>query len=786
MAFPTPGPDDIGLEYNPPGSNKTWIWDGEKWILISGAGGAAQRLDDLEDARTTNQPAKEGDLLSYDPSTSEFKRTELKDIIGDNNVDDNGQPSLVEILDDLKDVNIEDSKNAAGTKFAFYVNTDPDKADGYGRYVVDPYTNTIQINKKDLNILDVDELTRINTNGAVGHVVTFENPDIPYSATTRISEIPTVGTTGNSYIFKYDNADLIQEIYKRSVDGEAVLFTIARNEFRGLSDGAVLMYKEAPNQQWEPSFVDSGADANNITLSASPPASPKYNDIWIDSANYYMYVYTPTQSGVFGNWVAITGPGGIDGGSDIVNNSVVSIAPSRGLNVEKGGSFTLNQAKNHIIKFSPSNIVILDDVPPPPDDRMRSDVWIDTKDYKMYVWNEYQWVGLSMSDANDGAIGSGFNYIPCELDGGEAGERYDKDCSYAIDGGISTSVFCDYDDPYSEMRPGVVASVNPPERKVMGTMWFDTSRMELRVWYANTESSGHWFSAINPASAPILPPDPDPAPVRVSGPVSAVAGVASDNFTCVIGSNLSLPSFQWMTTDPQAYVQPVGTRNVVQIVFNEVGTHNVGVTVTDSSLIDPDTGEQVAFEDFVKVVVTEAPANVEVTFEVMVKFFTEDLKDAFVINNQRQPYLTLVRGRKYLFIQDHVSNNSNPLSLYKDDGSGNPDYTEKFMDGVKIGDGNTYLEYLVAADAPPVLHYDNSERDMMNTDTFGNKIYVVGEYVGGNNSFTDGLRPSLAPYTIDVKVVELTATDEYGGIVFDPETGEEVKQNVYSMLLTTS
>ena len=523
--------------------------------------------------------------------------------------------------------------------------------------------------------------------------------------------------------------------------------------------------------------IDGIGDGNNITLSLEPPADPEYNDLWIDAENYYMYIYTPTRSGNWGSWVAVTGPGGVDGGSDIVNNSTVTLLPNRGINVASGGSFKLNQPKNHIIEFSPSNIVILDDNPPTADERLKSDIWIDTKDYKMYVWNEYEWVGLSSGDSDQ--TGQGFNYIPCEVDGGFSTEEHCKDCNVGMDGGFAITEHCDFDDIFAHKRPGVIIGSEPPKAPILGEMWFDTSRLETRIWYGTENSTPRWVSALNPGASPILPPDPDPEPVRVSGPNSAIAGIASNNFSCAIGENLPLPSFAWSTTDERAYIQPVGTREVVQIVFDKPGTHKVAVSVSDRTLDD-------IYTDFVKVVVTEAPQNITSTYEVQMKYIPESGSEKYVINNQESPYLTFVRGRKYLFVTDHYSVITYPLRLFsgtdtgQTDEKGNTIYEwELFEDGVIYGDNNTNLEVQIASDAPAVLKYDWLDRNP-SLPEFGNLIYVVGDYVSDLGALSIGQRPIPSPNkltaNLQLTVQEVDLFDEDGNPVLD-DGGNQVKVN---------
>ena len=736
MAFPN-NPQQ-GDTYTPDGSSKTWFWDGSRWVLATGG---QMNLDNLGDATTTNKAPQKNDLLAWDENLKDFRRKDASQVINEND-------AFVKELDDLIDVNIEDSKHVVGTKYNYYTAIDPTKADGFGRYSINLADKTITINKRDLDGNDASELAQqVTLSGSMGHIVTIEYGASPYSATTRITETPTISSNGNAYTLKYDNVDILQKI-SEGEDAGKVMFSIALNEFRGLADGAVLMYKQNTGQQWEPAFIDGAEGSVNVTLSKEPPASPDYNDLWIDAENMYMYIYSPTRSGNWGSWVAVTGPGGIDGGSDIVNNSTVTLLPNRGIEVASGGSFKLNQPKNHIIEFSPSNIVLLDNTPPAPDERLKSDIWIDTSDYKMYVWNEYEWVGLSSGDSDQ--TGVGFNYVPCELDGGGSFNNESLDCAVFVDGGIALSEYCDLDDHYQYQRPGVSVGEVAPKNPLLGQMWFDSTRMETRVFYGTENSTGRWVSILNPSSNPILPPDPNPEPVRVSGPNTAIAGVASENFTCVIGENLPLPSFAWSTTDDKAYIQPVGVRNVVQIVFSKTGTHKVAVTVADRTLLDDD-GNTVNYTDYVKVVVTETPQNVAAIYEVLVSYDNETRANRYILNNASKPYLTFVRGRKYIFETSDLTVNPYPLRFYTD-ANGKPG--DLFEDGVRYGDQNSFVEIQVANDAPAILHYE-SQNLFGGEQNYGNIIYVVGDYVADIGQLSLGTRPIISPSRLDMSVIEL-------------------------------
>ena len=189
----------------------------------------------------------------------------------------------------------------------------------------------------------------------------------------------------------------------------------------------------------------------------------------------------------------------------------------------------------------------------------------------------------------------------------------------------------------------------------------------MRVWYVSEASHGRWVSALNPNMDPPLPLDPNPDPVRVEGPNSAVAGIASDTFTSIIGHNLQSPFFSWSSTDADAYIQKIGgSLNTVSMVFSEPGTHRVSCTVVANNLDEP-------IADTVKVVVSETPDNVPVVYDVLVRFFSGDDQEGtksgnrFVVNGKRQPYITFVRGQKYIFSQADSSNVLYPLTFYRDE-----------------------------------------------------------------------------------------------------------------------
>lgn len=218
-----------------------------------------------------------------------------------------------------------------------------------------------------------------------------------------------------------------------------------------------------------------------------------------------------------------------------------------------------------------------------------------------------------------------------------------------------------------------------------------------------------------------LPPDPNPDPIRIDGPNSAIAGLASDTFTSVIGHNLLSPFFSWSSTDADAYIQKIGgSLNTVQMVFSTPGTHRVSCTVVAANLEEP-------IADTLRVVVAETPDNVPTVYDVLIRFFSgseiEGTKSGnkFVINGKRQPYITFVRGKKYIFTQSDSSNYNRPLSFFRDEGRKIP-YTEGVIQGTD------YTEIQVPADGPKVIYYDTVDDE----DIIGNICYLAGEYQDPN------------------------------------------------------
>ena len=711
MAFPLD--PQVGQDYTNGG--KTWIWDGNKWILLSLNNTSVRKIGQLSDVEDENIQEKDGQLLAWD--------SDVKDADGNDGAwvrsDIDEVSSNVKILDDLEDVEIKESENKLGTPFGYYTQEDPSVDNGWGRYQVDVQNKTIEVHIRDLDGNTTEELLTADIDASIGLRFAYFDESWESSATL----LKKTEFTGKSYIFTVREQEVVDRIYN---GGVSKLFTVQSNEFRGLAHNTVLTYKVDPDSgesKWRPAFMAGAGGNANITLSTNPPPEPDFDDMWIDASNYYMYVWTRVGNPDLqrGSWVAVTGPGGVDGGSDLVNDSTVTILDSRGFNVQSGRTFSLNQPKNHLIQMSPSSTVELDGAPPASDERLKSDIWVDTKDYKMYIWNDVEWVGLTGDTKSEGAAGAGFNYIPCEMDGGRADTEFCLDDGFNIDGGRAQQVYCENDDIYAGQRPGAIVGPDAPAIPKKGDMWFDTSLLELRVWYVSEASHGRWVSALNPNMDPPLPPDPNPDPIRIDGPNSAVAGIASDTFTSVIGHNLLSPFFSWSSTDADAYIQKIGgSLNTVQMVFSTPGTHRVSCTVVAANLEEP-------IADTLRVVVAETPDNVPVVYDVLVRFFSgsevEGTKSGnkFVVNGKRQPYITFVRGKKYIFTQSDSSNYNRPLTFFRDEARKIP-YTE----GVLLG--TDYTEIQVPADGPKVIYYDTTEDE----DIIGNICYLAGEYQDPN------------------------------------------------------
>ena len=726
-------------------NGKTWIWDGTKWILLSLNNVSVRKIGELADVEDENIEEQDGQLLAWD--------SDAKDADGNDGAwvrsDINQVSNNVEILDDLLDVEIKESENKLGEPFGYYIQEDPKPDNAWGRYTVDVQNKRVEYHINDLDGKRAEDLLKADVDGTIGHKLAYY--DGTWEATATL--LQKTEFTGNSYIFTYREQEVIDRLYN---GGVSKLFTVQSNEFRGLAHNTVLTYKVDPetnDAKWRPAFMAGAGGNANITLSQNPPPEPDFDDLWIDASNYYMYVWTRIGNPDLqrGTWVAVTGPGGVDGGSDIVNDSTVTFVPSRGFSVQSGASFSLNQPKNHIVQMSPSSTVELDGAPPAADERLKSDIWIDTKDYKMYVWNDVEWVGLTGDTSGEGSVGAGFNYIPCELDGGRADTFYCLDDGFNIDGGRAQQVYCENDDIYSQQRPGAIVGPTPPAIPKKGDLWFDTTLLEMRVWYVSEASHGRWVSALNPNMDPPLPLDPNPDPVRVEGPNSAVAGIASDTFTSIIGHNLQSPFFSWSSTDADAYIQKIGgSLNTVAMVFSTPGTHRVSCTVVANNLDEP-------IADTVKVVVSETPDNVPVVYDVLVRFFsgddTEGTKSGnrYVINGKRQPYITFVRGQKYIFSQVDSSNVLYPLTFFRDEAK-----TQPFTEGVI--QGTDYIEIQVPQDGPTHIYYDSGDSDI----TMGNIAYLAGEYQDTN------LGDETFLPMITTRAYNFTEPDENAGMAAAP------------------
>ena len=93
----------------------------------------------------------------------------------------------------------------------------------------------------------------------------------------------------------------------------------------------------------------------------------------------------------------------------------------------------------------------------------------------------------------------------------------------------------------------------------------------------------------------------------------------------------------------------------------------------------------------------------------------------FVINGKRQPYITFVRGQKYIFSQADSSNVLYPLTFYRDEAK-----KERYEEGVI--QGTDYIEIQVPQDGPTHIYYDSGDSDL----TMGNICYLAGEYQDTN------------------------------------------------------
>ena len=100
MAFPLD--PQVGQDYTNGG--KTWIWDGNKWILLSLNNTSVRKIGQLSDVEDENIQEKDGQLLAWD--------SDVKDADGNDGAwvrsDIDEVSSNVKILDDLEDVEIKE------------------------------------------------------------------------------------------------------------------------------------------------------------------------------------------------------------------------------------------------------------------------------------------------------------------------------------------------------------------------------------------------------------------------------------------------------------------------------------------------------------------------------------------------------------------------------------------------------------------------------------------------------------------------------------------------------
>ena len=98
----------VGDDYS--NNGKTWIWDGNKWILLSLNNVSVRKIGELADVEDENIEEQDGQLLAWD--------SDAKDADGNDGAwvrsDINQVSNNVEILDDLGDVEIKESENKLG------------------------------------------------------------------------------------------------------------------------------------------------------------------------------------------------------------------------------------------------------------------------------------------------------------------------------------------------------------------------------------------------------------------------------------------------------------------------------------------------------------------------------------------------------------------------------------------------------------------------------------------------------------------------------------------------
>ena len=584
--------------------SKTWYWDGTAWNLLppsdtdGGGGGGPDTV----------------------PATDHFHDTPR-------------------VLDDLLDVEIEEPEYSG--QYDFFINVggndseNPNVENAWGRYSVDVTLGTVTFHLYDLNGKELQDLYNFTNKDITTHRFTaFDGSYAEELKVTRKSDL-----AANSFTFHYDNKVALAKINN---DGNSKLFSVIAADYKALSDGAILVYRQN-SELWKPEPNPETEAGSKTTISFDPPPTPDKGDTWVDEETYYIYIWDGFL------WVALTGPEGGVGGGDISHNNEIKFISSRGLlfdNQNVSASFRLNQLDDQQIDFLQKNIVTLEYAPHAAPEV--GDIWVNKQDYHQYIWNGSHWIGLSGDNSFDTSPSNRLEQ-PCRLIGGKP-----------------SSTFCD---EHEDLHiPPVIISPLPPSAPKPGALWFDSEHLELRVWYVTGTSHGGWISSTHPGMRPDLSKAPNPKPLTLNGPVIAQELEESNRYVATISWKIldsgQTPTVSWSSTDKNAkFFYKNNDHSIATVKFSRSGTFSVTASIKYYEDIDNPVNELEGL-DTERTSVSMKPPGDPIRYQVIVVEGPNG-NPVFEIDGERQPYLNLMRNRKYIFDQSHPSNEGYLFRFYE-------------------------------------------------------------------------------------------------------------------------
>ena len=621
--------------------------------------------------------------------------------------------SDVEVLDDLLDVDTGGPPTSSQRAYSYYINEDPKNPNAWGRYSVDLVNRRVTFHRYDIDGNDLTELfnfsksTEGRKEGTKHRVSAFdESFEVMATVTDKFTDNDTL-----FYEFTYDDREFCKTIDN---NGESKLFTLFATDFGELTDGSILVYRQA-NEKWKPEpHVDGdgggigGPSGALVTISLNPPTNVTDGDLWIHELNYYLYVYQD------GNWVALTGPeGGNSGGGNFANDKTITLNNMRGLYFDdnkQGMTFRLNQPFDSMFTISQKNIFSLG--MSPHFDPVDGDMWIFEEDYTLYTYHSGQWIALTGSSQGESNSANRLEQ-PCVLNGGKPFSQFCEDGATSDINIVTTYI-----------------SPDPPPSPKKGDLWFDSEHLELRVYYVTADSPPAWISSTHPGMRPTWAPPDNVIPIRIAGPSQAIQEVTTDSYVAILSQEvLDDPNRSNVTWGLGSAIIPA-TINVDEDSDHYINAqykfHGFGVTqITANVLFTDSDGNYRDDTAFHRVSVTVLPPGAPITFHVTV---IEDPDDAdnliYAIDGIPKPHLNLERNRRYIFDQTHPSNEGHPMAFYT---ALNRDPDQQLNDTINLTDlygesGNEagavtrygdIVDFVVPPDSPVRLAYGSDQDQYM-------------------------------------------------------------------------